>query len=105
MLTFLMQDEFARVWKFVGISNQTLAAITCWTIAMYLALRGKNHLMLSIPALFLTAVCITYLLTAPHSGGGLALPLPVSLAVAGAGAAGAMTVFLIAVKKKKDRDK
>jgi len=103
VLTFVMQDEFARVWKFVGISNQTLAAITCWTIAMYLALNGKNHLMLSIPALFLTAVCITYILTAPHSGGGLALPLPVSLAIAVAGAVAVMTVFLIAVKKKKSR--
>jgi carbon starvation protein CstA len=34
VLTFMMQDEFARIWKFVGISNQSLAAITCWTIAM-----------------------------------------------------------------------
>ena len=101
VLTFLMQDEFARVWKFVGISNQTLAAITCWTIAMYLALNGKNHLMLSLPALFITAVCITYILVAPHSGGGLALPLPVSLAVAAAGTVAVMTAFLIAVKKKK----
>ncbi len=103
ILTFLMQDEFARVWKFVGISNQTLAAITCWTIAMYLALNGKNHLMLSIPALFLTAVCFTYILTAPHSGGGLAFPLPVSLAVAAAATVAVMTVFLIAVKKKKNK--
>jgi hypothetical protein len=69
---------------------------------MYLALNGRNHLMLSIPALFLTAVCITYILVAPHSGGGLALPLPVSLAVAAAGTVAVMTVFLIAVKKKKN---
>ncbi|MCK7540170.1 MAG: hypothetical protein MZV63_59355 [Marinilabiliales bacterium] len=91
------------VWKFVGISNQTLAAITCWTIAMYLALRGKSHLMMSIPALFLTAVCITYILAAPHSGGGLALPLRISVAIAGAGAATAMALFLVALKRKRER--
>ncbi len=50
-----MRDEFARIWKFVGISNQALAAITCWTIAMYLALKGKNHLMMSLPAFFLVS--------------------------------------------------
>ena len=104
ILTFVMKDEFARVWKFVGISNQTLAAITCWTIAMYLALKGKSHLMMSIPALFLTAVCITYILAAPHSGGGLALPLRSSVAIAGAGAAIAMALFLVALRKKRDRD-
>ena len=37
---------------------------------------------MSLPALFLTAVCITYILVAPHSGGGLALPLKISLAIA-----------------------
>jgi carbon starvation protein CstA len=102
VLTFMMQDEFARIWKFVGISNQSLAAITCWTIAMYLALRGKNHWMMSLPALFLTAVCITYLLTAPHSGGGMALPLKTSLIIAAAGSAAVLILFLVALKNKRN---
>jgi carbon starvation protein CstA len=98
-----MKDEFARVWKFVGISNQALAAITCWTIAMYLALNGKSHWIMSLPALFLTAVCITYILTAPHSGGGLAVSLPISMAIAAVGTAIVLTVFLLAVKKKNNK--
>jgi carbon starvation protein CstA len=101
LLTFVMKDEFAKIWKFVGISNQALAAVTCWTIAMYLAISGKNHWYLTLPALFLTAVCITYILVAPHSGGGLALPQKVSLAVALTGAAVVLALFLRAVKKKK----
>lgn len=101
VLTFIMQDEFARIWKFVGISNQALAAITCWTIAMFLALRGKNHLMMSVPALFLTAVCITYLLTAPHSGGGMALPLRTSLFIAAAVTAVVLAMFIITLRNKK----
>lgn len=104
VLTFVMKDEFARIWKFVGISNQSLAAITCWTIAMYLGLRGKSHLMMSLPALFLTAVCATYLLTAPHSGGGLALPLKASV-IAGSGLAAAVFVVFLAVLAKKKRDR
>jgi carbon starvation protein CstA len=101
LLTFVMKDEFARIWKFVGISNQALAAVTCWTIAMYLAINGKRHWYLSVPALFLTTVCITYILIAPHTGGGLALPTKVSVGVAIAAATAAFAVFLLAVKKKK----
>jgi len=101
ILTFVMKDEFARIWKFVGISNQTLAAITCWTIAMYLGLRGKSHIIMSIPAFFLTAVCITYILAAPHSGGGLAIPLKASVAIAVAGGAVALTLFLVVLRGKR----
>ncbi|MFZ2287868.1 MAG: carbon starvation CstA family protein [Bacteroidales bacterium] len=103
ILTFMMKDEFARVWKFVGISNQTLAAITCWTIAMYLGMRGKNHLMMSVPALFLTAVCITYILAAPHSGGGLAIPVKSSVIIAVAGATAILVLFLVTLRKKKEK--
>ncbi|MGE5347915.1 MAG: carbon starvation protein A [Actinomycetota bacterium] len=101
ILTFIMKDEFARIWKFVGISNQVLAAITCWTIAMYLGLRGKSHLMMSLPALFITAVCITYLLAAPHSGGGLAMSLKSSVLIGLTAAAAAFALFLTVLKKKK----
>jgi carbon starvation protein CstA len=101
ILTFVMKDEFARIWKFVGISNQALAAITCWTIAMYLGLKGKTHLMMSLPALFLTAVCVTYICTAPHSGGGLALPLSISVTAGVAAAVAAMILFLAVLRKKK----
>ncbi len=104
VLTFVMKDEFARIWKFVGISNQALAAITCWTIAMYLGLKGKSHLMMSLPALFLTAVCVTYLLAAPHSGGGLALPMNASVIAGITAAVAAFALFLTVLGKKKSRE-
>jgi carbon starvation protein CstA len=104
ILTFVMKDEFARIWKFVGISNQALAAITCWTIAMYLGLKGRSHLMMSLPALFITAVCLTYLLAAPHSGGGLALPVKASVIAGITGAAAAFTLFLSVLNRKKRHD-
>jgi carbon starvation protein CstA len=72
-LTFFMNNAFGQLWKFVGISNQILAAITLWTIAMYFARQKKNHLIASIPAFFLTIICFTYFLIAPAKDGGLAL--------------------------------
>ncbi|MDR2836831.1 MAG: carbon starvation protein A [Bacteroidales bacterium] len=73
ILTFFFKNEFGTLWKYVGISNQILAAITLWTVAMYFALKKKNHLIVSIPAFFLTIICFTYLLIAPNTDGGLAL--------------------------------
>ncbi|HNQ68433.1 MAG TPA: carbon starvation CstA family protein [Bacteroidales bacterium] len=73
LLTFLLNEQFGTVWKFVGISNQILAAITLWTIAMYFALNKKNHLIMSIPAFILTVICFTYLIIAPVKTGGLGI--------------------------------
>ena len=86
LLTFKLSSEFATIWKFVGISNQILATIVLWTAAMYLAINKKFHWILSVPALFLTVICTTYILIAPHINGGLSLspsiayPLGIGLA-------------------------
>lgn len=40
---------------------------------MYLAVNKKNHLITTIPALILTAICFTYILVAPHKNAGFAL--------------------------------
>lgn len=101
VLTFMMKDEFAKVWKFVGISNQVLASITCWTAAMYLTMRGKSHWYLSLPAMFLTMVCITYFVTAPHSGGGLALPQSYGLITGFTGTVVVTLIFILSVKRKR----
>jgi carbon starvation protein CstA len=73
VLTFFLSSQFGTLWKFVGISNQILAAITLWTIAMYFALKKQNHLIVSIPAFILTAICVTYILIAPVKAGGMSL--------------------------------
>jgi carbon starvation protein CstA len=71
---FLCGSEFSTLWKFVGITNQTLAAVFMWTIAAYLVSKDKSHWMASIPAAFLTVVVVDYFLTAPYASGGLHLP-------------------------------
>lgn len=65
--------DFSTVWKYVGIGNQTLAAIVMWTASAYFIKKGKAHWLCSLPASFLTFVCVSYFIMAPHVNGGLHL--------------------------------
>lgn len=95
----LTQIEFSTIWKFLGLFNQILSVIMLWTAAMYLAKEGKTHGYLSGPAAFMTAVCVTYLLVAPHKNGGLAIDVYWGY---GLGAlAGLLALFLFLYKLKK----
>lgn len=99
---FCCKMDFSTVWKYVGIFNQVLATIVLWTSAAYLVSRKKPHWMCSVPATFLTFVCVSYFIMAPHSTGGLHLA-PVAGYVAGAVAAlGIMVFFLIRTRRQKN---
>lgn len=74
----LSQIRFEVIWRYVGLANQTLAAITLWACAVWLSRENKCHWFLSVPAAFLSSVCMSYFLNAPHQVGGLALPYSVS---------------------------
>ena len=91
--------EFSTIWNYVGIGNQVLAMTTLWAGAAYLVKTGKNHLILSIPATFLTFVCVSYFLIAPYPSGGLDLN-PVIGYVAGTVAALALFVWRIVSARK-----
>lgn len=86
--------DFSRAWTFLGISNQILATIVLWTGAAYLINKGKKHLMCSLPAAFLTYVCVSYLLVAPHQNAGLFLS-PELGNIAGASVALILFVFCV----------
>ncbi|MGN0834961.1 MAG: carbon starvation protein A [Candidatus Spyradosoma sp.] len=75
----LSRISFDVIWRYVGVGNQTLAALTLWACATWLARERRPHWALSLPAAFLSAVCATYFLSAPHGLGGLALGYDVSL--------------------------
>lgn len=99
---FCCKMDFSTVWKYVGIFNQVLATIVLWTSAVYLVSRKKPHWMCSVPATFLTFVCVSYFIMAPHSTGGLHLA-PVAGYVAGAVAAlGIMVFFLIRTRRREN---
>ncbi len=61
--------DFNIIWRYFSWSNQTLAMITLWAAAMYMAKHGlKKHysLLCSLPAAFMSAVSLTYILMAPE---------------------------------------
>ena len=57
-------NGFNIIWRYFGWSNQTLAVFTLWTITVYLTLKkgGLWYLVTLLPALFMTAVCTTFIL-------------------------------------------
>lgn len=86
----------------MGISNQVLASITLWAGAAYLVQKKKPHWMLSLPAVFLTAVCVTYFLIAPYKVGGLFLGHTLSYTL---GIAAAVSILVLFLVKKYRSDK
>ena len=86
--------DFSTLWKYVGIGNQILATIVLWTASAYFIRHGKPHWLCSIPATFLTFVCVSYFIMAPHVNGGLNLS-PSAGYIAGAATAIALMIFCI----------
>ncbi len=71
VLLYSISDKngFAIIWRYFAWSNQTLAVFTLWAITVFLTMKGKPFVMTLIPALFMTAVCTTYIFVAPECFG------------------------------------
>lgn len=78
-LTFaIMMIDFNVLWRYFAWSNQALSVITFWSITVWLARTGRNYWITLIPALFMTIVCVSYILFAPE---GLSLDYNFSVGV------------------------
>lgn len=86
--------DFSTVWKYVGIGNQLLATIVLWTASVYFIKKGKEHWLCSLPATFLTFVCVSYFIMAPHVNGGLHLSPSIGYV---AGVAVALALLLLCI--------
>ncbi len=66
LLWFNIADTsgFNTIWRYFGWANQTLAVFTLWAITVYLLRnkKGLRYLITGIPAAFMTAVSITFIL-------------------------------------------
>ena len=93
---FFCKVDFSTAWSYLGIANQILATLVLWTGAAYLISKGRAHWMCSLPATFLTFVCVSFLVVAPL-GLGLA---PVVGYIAGAVAALPLLVFCIVYARR-----
>ncbi len=78
----LTQINFDILWRYFSWSNQTLAMIALWVCTAYLLKKGKykyGSLITAIPAVFMTAVSVSYILMAEE---GLRLSKEISYPIA-----------------------
>ncbi len=59
-------NGFNTIWRYFGWSNQTLAVFMLWTATVYFTRRYGSrrpyYLVTLLPALFMTSVCVTFIL-------------------------------------------
>jgi carbon starvation protein CstA len=93
----ISQLDYGVVWRYFSWSNQTLAMIALWTASMYLYRNKSRYLVTAVPAVFMSAVSVTYFFCAPECLNlSASIAYPVGTAVAAAFAA----LFIRAVRKK-----
>ncbi len=86
----LSQVDFSIVWRYCGWATQCLACFTLWSLAVLLRRRARLHAIATLPALFMTCMCVTYILHAPE---GARLSLSLATALGAAAAAGCLLLF------------
>ena len=96
---FCCMVDFSTLWQYVGICNQLLAAFVLWMATAYLISVKKPHWMTSLPATFITFICVSYFFIAPYKAGGLHLA-PVAGYCAGAAVALGLLIYFIARGRK-----
>jgi len=84
-------QNFSTIWRYFGFSNQCLSALVLWASAAYLAQRGKLHWIATLPATFMTAVCVTFIANAQI---GFGLDYDTSVIIGLIGAVVAFAIFL-----------
>ncbi len=92
------KDGFDMIWRYFAWTNQTLAVFTLWALTVFLARSKKLYIVTLIPALFMTAVCSTYIFVAPE---GLGMDVTVSQTIGCIITAITLVAFLWWKKKNK----
>lgn len=71
----IMLMPYDALWRYFAWCNQVLSVFTLWTITVYLARKGKLYIVTLLPAMFMTAVTVTYIFFAPEGFGAITDPL------------------------------
>ena len=76
----IMMIDFNVLWRYFAWSNQALSVFTFWALTVFLARErnGLSYLITLLPALFMTVVCVTYIMFAPE---GLSLNYHLSVGI------------------------
>lgn len=94
----LTQVDFGIIWRYFGFANQSTATIMLWTAAAYLLRHNKLHWICTVPAMFMTTVCISFIMNSATLGFGL--PMTISTII-GIVTALVTTVYVIKVSRGK----
>lgn len=94
----LTQVYFGIIWRYFGFANQTTAVMMLWTASAYLLRHNKLHWITTIPAAFMTTVCIAFILN--NSSLGFGMPMQISTII-GVVATLAITLYVIKISKGK----
>ncbi|HPN30195.1 MAG TPA: carbon starvation CstA family protein [bacterium] len=84
----LFKVDFSIIWRYFSWSNQTLAALALWAGAVYLKQSYRPYWFAFLPALFMTAVTVSYIFSAPE---GFNLPVKTGTYI------GIITAFVSAI--------
>ena len=71
LLVFSLSDAqgFKIIWRYFAFANQSLSVFTLWAITVFLVRKypvPRYYLITCLPALFMTAVCTSYICVAPE---------------------------------------
>ena len=94
-------NGFQTIWRYFSWSNQTLAMIALWVSTAYLLKNGKyrfGSLATALPATFMTAVSLTYILMADE---GFRLGQTVSYLFGATAAVILLGIYLFALVRQK----
>ncbi len=99
----LTQLNFDIIWRYFSWSNQTLAMITLWAAAMYLARNAQKwwySVMCAAPAAFMSGVSCTYILMAKE---GFQLAQSIAYPVGAVFALACTVLYAVKAGGKKNR--
>jgi carbon starvation protein CstA len=71
----IMLLPYEVMWRYFAWCNQVLATFTLWALTVYLARNRKQYIITLLPAMFMTAVTVTYIFFAPEGLGYFIKPL------------------------------
>ncbi|MCD4748453.1 MAG: hypothetical protein K8R59_03685, partial [Thermoanaerobaculales bacterium] len=94
--------NFTIVWRYFGWANQTLAAVTLWAGAVFLARRRSRWWLAVPPAVFMTVITFTYILVEDY-GFGLSYRVGVGLGLL-LGAASLMVFLIVRPRLQPEED-
>lgn len=102
LLIYSLKDAagFDLIWRYFAWANQGLSVFTLWAITVFLVRERKGFYFLVslLPAIFMTAICISYICVAPE---GIGINPSYSYIISSLTAIISIILFIVWYKKEK----